>query len=115
MFTGITSWTMGSTKAPPLSTTFWPPMPVRTNARSLDERRYSQCSSQTAIATTIATTIEPENEGSEFSAGHDVLLLPLAGYALNFSGLLGERHLGGQALHAGGAVEAVALRAMLRM
>ncbi len=39
MLTGITSWTMGSTKAPPSSTTFWPPMPVRTKARSLLERR----------------------------------------------------------------------------
>ena len=59
MLTGITSWTIGSTKAPPFITTFWPPRPVRTNARSLEERRYSQCSSQTTIATTIATTIKP--------------------------------------------------------
>jgi hypothetical protein len=59
MFTGITSCTMGSTKAPPSSTTFCPPRPVRTKARSLLLRRYSQCSSQTAMATTIATTIKP--------------------------------------------------------
>ena len=39
MFTGITSWTIGSTSAPPFMTTFCPPRPVRTNARSLDERR----------------------------------------------------------------------------
>ena len=59
MLTGITSWTIGSTNAPPFITTFCPPRPVRTNARSFDERRYSQCSSQTTIATTIATTIKP--------------------------------------------------------
>ena len=57
MFTGITSWTIGSTSAPPFMTTFWPPRPVRTNARSLEERRYSQLSSHTTIATTIATPI----------------------------------------------------------
>jgi hypothetical protein len=30
---------------------------VRTNERSFDERRYSQCSSQTPIATMIAIAI----------------------------------------------------------
>jgi hypothetical protein len=59
MLTGTTSWTMGSTKAPPFITTFWPPSPVRTKARSLDERRYSQFISQTTIATPTATTISP--------------------------------------------------------
>ena len=59
MLTGTTSWTIGSTSAPPFITTFWPPRPVRTNARSLEERRYSQCISHTTIATTIATTISP--------------------------------------------------------
>ena len=59
MLTGITSCTIGSTKAPPSSTTFCPPRPVRTKARSLLLRRYSQCSSQTPMATTIATTIRP--------------------------------------------------------
>jgi hypothetical protein len=39
MFTGITSCTIGSTNAPPSSTTFCPPSPVRTNARSLELRR----------------------------------------------------------------------------
>ena len=39
MFTGITSWTIGSTKAPPSSTTFCPPRPVRTNERSFELRR----------------------------------------------------------------------------
>ena len=39
MLTGMTSCTIGSTKAPPFITTFWPPRPVRTKARSLDERR----------------------------------------------------------------------------
>ncbi len=39
MFTGITSWTIGSTSAPPLTTTFCPPKPVRTKARSFEERR----------------------------------------------------------------------------
>ncbi len=39
MLTGMTSCTMGSTKAPPFITTFWPARPVRTKARSLEERR----------------------------------------------------------------------------
>ena len=38
MLTGITSWKIGSTTAPPSMTTFWPPKPVRTNARSLEAR-----------------------------------------------------------------------------
>src|SRR6266850_3168894 len=59
MLTGTTSWTIGSTKAPPFITTFWPPRPVRTKARSFDERRYSQFISHTTIATTIATTTSP--------------------------------------------------------
>ena len=59
MLTGTTSCTIGSTNAPPFMTTFWPPRPVRTNARSFEERRYSQLSSQTPIATTAATTIRP--------------------------------------------------------
>ncbi len=57
MLTGTTSWTMGSTKAPPFITTFWPPRPVRTKARSLDERRYSQFMSHTTMATTMAAAI----------------------------------------------------------
>ena len=36
--TGVTSWTIGSTRAPPLMTTFSPPRPVRTNDTSLVER-----------------------------------------------------------------------------
>ncbi len=59
MFTGTTSWTIGSTKAPPFITTFWPPRPVRTKARSFEERRYSQFISHTTIATMIATTTIP--------------------------------------------------------
>ena len=59
MLTGTTSWTIGSTKAPPFITTFWPPRPVRTKARSLEERRYSQFISHTTTATTMATTISP--------------------------------------------------------
>lgn len=57
MFTGITSCTIGSTKAPPSRTTFCPPRPVRTKARSWLLRSYSQCSNQTPAATTIAATI----------------------------------------------------------
>jgi hypothetical protein len=30
---------MGSTKAPPFITTFWPPRPVRTKATSFEDRR----------------------------------------------------------------------------
>ena len=59
MLTGTTSWTIGSTKAPPFITTFWPPRPVRTKARSFEERRYSQFISHTTIATTIAATTSP--------------------------------------------------------
>ena len=39
MLTGVVSWMMGSTKAPPLMTTFSPPRPVRTKETSLLERR----------------------------------------------------------------------------
>ena len=39
MLTGMTSWMIGSTRAPPFITTFWPPKPVRTKAVSFDERR----------------------------------------------------------------------------
>ena len=39
MLTGVVSWMIGSTKAPPLITTFSPPRPVRTNETSLVERR----------------------------------------------------------------------------
>ena len=42
--TGVTSWTIGRTSAPPLITTVSPPNPVRTKATSLLERRYSQFS-----------------------------------------------------------------------
>ena len=59
MLTGITSWMIGSTNAPPFCTTFCPPKPVRTNARSFEERRYSQLRSHTPIATTAATTMSP--------------------------------------------------------
>ena len=59
MLTGTTSWTIGSTKAPPFITTFWPPRPVRTKARSFEDRRYSQFISHTPMATTIAATTSP--------------------------------------------------------
>ncbi len=39
MFTGVTSWMIGSTKAPPLITTFSPKRPVLTKDTSFDERR----------------------------------------------------------------------------
>jgi len=38
MFTGVTSWTIGSTRAPPLITTVSPPKPVRTKETSFVER-----------------------------------------------------------------------------
>jgi len=59
MLTGTTSWTIGSTKAPPFITTFWPPRPVRTKARSFEERRYNQFISHTTMTTTMATTTSP--------------------------------------------------------
>ena len=39
MLTGVISCSTGMTKAPPLTTTFSPPKPVRTKAVSLVERR----------------------------------------------------------------------------
>ena len=39
MFTGVISWIIGQTKAPPSMTTFSPRNPVLTNATSLVERR----------------------------------------------------------------------------
>ncbi len=39
MFTGVTSWMKGSTKAPPLITTFSPIRPVRTKETSFEDRR----------------------------------------------------------------------------
>src|SRR5262249_30553966 len=109
MLTGMTSCTMGSTKAPPFITTFCPPRPVRTNARSFEERRYSQFISQTTMAITAAITISPRITAPncapvmETSSTPDLLELP---------GRRGQRHLGRQTLHAGGAVEAVALPAV---
>src|SRR5262245_41499122 len=106
MLTGTTSWTIGSTKAPPFITTFCPPRPVRTNARSFEERRYSQFMSQTTMAITAAITISPRITAPNCapvmgtSSTPDLLELP---------GCRGQRHLRGQTLHAGGAVEAVTL------
>ena len=101
---------IGSTKAPPFSTTFCPPKPVRTNARSLEERRYSQLSSQTTIATIAATTTTARTTCPSWvpvmtrspSSGSPMRLKVRVG--------LGQGDLRGQALHAGGAVEAVARR-----
>ena len=39
MLTGVMSWMIGQTKAPPLITTFSPRRPVRTKETSLVERR----------------------------------------------------------------------------
>ena len=39
MLTGVMSWMIGSTKAPPSITTFSPRKPVRTKETSFDERR----------------------------------------------------------------------------
>src|SRR6266478_5544847 len=149
MLTGTTSWTIGSTKAPPFITTFWPPRPVRTKERSFDERRYSQFISHTTIATTIATTTSPRIADPNCAPvmrapckacsdwGGAAPLLPQASPPpcsfplapvrlrpdsssrpssadlLELPGRLGQRHLGRQPLHAGGAVEAVALPAVL--
>src|SRR3984893_8172475 len=150
MLTGTTSWTIGSTKAPPFITTFWPPRPVRTKARSFEERRDSQFISHTTITTTMATTISPSITAPNCApvmrapckacsdwGGAAPPLPPAPPPARSFprapvrlrphsssrtppadllelaSGL-GQRHLGRQPLHAGGAVEAVALPAMLQ-
>src|SRR5262245_16351180 len=113
MLTGITAWTIGSTKAPPFITTFCPPSPVRTNARSLDERRYSQCSSQTTIATTIAITMSPKMNAPNWAPVIPVSSLSPP-HCLEPPRRLGQCPLGRQPLHAGGAVEAVTLRAVLQ-
>ena len=65
-------------------TTFWPPSPVRTKARSLDERRYSQFISHTMIATTMATAISPRIDRAELCSCHDRLLLSQRRMRLNF-------------------------------
>src|ERR1700687_4939543 len=150
MLTGTTSWTIGSTKAPPFITTFWPPRPVRTKARSSEERRYSQFINHTTIATTMAATTSPRIADPNCAPvmrapckacsdwGGAAPLLPQAppppcsfprapvrlrphsssrtspADLLELAGRLGQRHLGRQPLHAGGAVEAVALPAMLQ-
>src|SRR5690606_28188286 len=115
MFTGITSWTIGSTKAPPPSTTRVPPRPVRTKLRSLEERRYSQCSSHTTTATTIATTMRPRRKLPNCAP---LMMLSrifgLSGDGHELPGPLRQRDLGRQALHAGGAVEAVAVGTMAK-
>src|SRR5262245_29357824 len=111
MLTGTTSCTIGSTKAPPFMTTFWPPRPVRTKARSLDERRYSQFMSQTTMTTTIAATTRPRITAPSCApvmSRPPVVLLTLAPDAFEPLGRLGQGHLGGQPLHAGGAGKAVA-------
>ena len=39
MLTGVMSWMIGSTKAPPSITTFSPSKPVRTKETSFEDRR----------------------------------------------------------------------------
>src|SRR6266850_2680902 len=115
MFTGITACTIGSTRAPPFSTTCWPPRPVRTNARSFEERRYSQCRSHMTIATTIAMPIRARMKAPNCAP---LMLVPSVGRStsngLEAPGGVGQGDLGRQPLHAGGAVEAVAGRTLLQ-
>ena len=56
---------------------------MRTNARSFEERRYSQLSSQTTIATTTATPMSGEDELSELGSGHDAFSFCLIPMRLN--------------------------------
>src|SRR6478609_1627737 len=111
MLTGITSCTMGSTKAPPSRTTRWPPRPVRTKARSLLLRRYSQCSSHTPMATTIAAITRPRRKVPNWAPVMGGLLL-LSGDLDEAARGFRERQFGGQALHGARAVEAVAAGAL---
>ena len=112
MLTGITSCTIGSTKAPPSSTTFWPPRPVRTKARSLRAAQVQPVQQPDDDRDDDRDDDQAEDEGAELGAGHgaspDVLSRDLHEAARR----LGERHLGGQALHRAGAVEAVAVGAV---
>src|SRR5262245_8979440 len=116
MLTGTTSWTIGSTKAPPFITTFCPPRPVRTNARSFDDRRYSQFISQTTMATTAASTISARITAPNCAPVMGALLNAgsFTPDSLELPGRLGQRYLGGQALHARGTVEAVTLPTALQ-
>ena len=74
MLTGIVSCSTGNTSAPPFITTFSPPSPVRMNARSFDERRYSQCSSQTNDRDDDRDDDQAQDERSELGTGHDDFL-----------------------------------------
>src|SRR5262245_31012436 len=110
MLTGMTSCTIGSTKAPPFMTTFWPARRVRTKALSFDERRYSQLNSQTTIATTMATTISPRTKVPNWAPL--MASSRLSPDLLELTRGFDERLLGRQAFHARGSVEAVAFGAL---
>ena len=100
MLTGITSCTIGSTNAPPPSTTFCPPSPVRTKLRSFDDRRYSQWNNHTITATTIATVMRlrmkmPKSDPLMTSLDEAVLrCLDLAFAVLNVLRRAPQRNLG---------------------
>src|SRR5262245_1972854 len=135
MLTGITSCTIGRTSAPPPSTTLVPPSPVRTKLRSFELRRYSQFSSQKTMATTIATAIRPRMKRPNsvpfmaVSGGsywrprvrakrrmHPDVSLARSRFTAQcdeFPHVLGQCDFGRQALHARGAVEAMALGTLL--
>ena len=70
MLTGITSCTIGSTKAPPSSTTFWPPRPVRTNARSLLAAQVEPVQQPDDDRDDDRDDDQAEDEAAELGAGH---------------------------------------------
>src|ERR1700712_5482006 len=100
---------MGNTNAPPSSTTFCPPKPVRTKARSFELRKYSQCMSHTTMPTTIATTIRPRMKLPNCEPDIEISL-PLN--LCEAPRVLGQCEFDGQALHRTRTVEAVASGAL---
>ena len=73
MLTGITSCTIGSTKAPPSSTTFWPPRPVRTKARSLRAAQVQPVQQPDADRHDDGNDEQAEEEAAELGAGHGLV------------------------------------------
>src|SRR5688572_13023645 len=75
MLTRIVSWKTGNTSAPPSMTIFWPPRPVRTKARSFDERRYRR--EKMSPITSSARNAMPTNIRLSIIRGVPIRLSPL--------------------------------------
>src|SRR5688572_13937783 len=75
MLTRIVSWKTGNTSAPPSMTIFWPPRPVRTKARSFDERRYRR--EKMSPITSSARKAMPTSNRLSIIRGVPIRLSPL--------------------------------------